>query len=424
MSGATAAQAALGNTYGPCFQPVLDGLPDGPKKSMARAYRLQRLSADLLPGSRVGMCGMQAVRPGGAIITRNGDGAHGVTGVRRCGSGWICPVCAPKIARGRVAEIEKAVEAWHDVGGDCVMLTLTVQHHAGDELAGLIKTLAAAQRRLWSGRAAADRAKRWGIVGQIRNTEVTWGAGTGWHPHSHVLLFVRELSGVDGVQLVADLKQSWAAAVERSGWYASPEHGLMGQLVERRGVRLERAKERLAELALSAARLAEYFGKSAELPTAEALVANEWGPGHELSMAHLKRARGARYSPWALLIAAGEVTPGGDSEAAKDSDHAHATRLWQEFADATKGRVMIRWSQGLRDRLFIDDPVSDEALAEAAEDDTRHVARIAIGAWRRMVLQETAVKFLGWLDQHEDVPDDEVQLLVNQWCLDHGLEGW
>jgi hypothetical protein len=401
----------------------LDGLPEGEKKGMARAYRLQRLSADLLPGWRVGQCGLQAIQFGMATVTRNGRGSHGIAGVRRCGSGWVCPVCAPKIAVRRVAEIGAAVTEWHGRGGHCLLLTLTVQHNAGDKLDDLMQILAGAQRRLWSGRAAQTRAKKYGIAGQIRNTEVTWGAGSGWHPHSHVLVFVGEHVTDGGAALIAELKSKWVWAVTAAGGYASGEHGLTGQRVQRHEERLAAAGRKLEKLAaqketLDAALVAAYFGKSADLPTPAELVKGQWGAAHELSFTHMKVAKSERYSPWALLIAAGSrVTVAADDvdgRRARDADGAHAARLWQEFADATKGRVLIRWTKGLRALLALDEEATDEQLAEAADEGTRPVAMIHIEYWRWLVLRGRAVEMLAYLDALA-VPDEVVQDTLDDW---------
>lgn len=400
---------ALGNTDEVCFHPVLDGIPDGPKSGMERRYRLQRLAADLLPGERVGRCGLHAIKNGRASVTRNRDGQHGITNVRRCGSGWVCPVCAPKIAAGRVDEIDQGIEAWHSRGGDLILAALTVQHHAGNDLRELRDVLAKAQRAMWSGRWAGTFYETWGVVGQIRNTEVTWGAENGWHPHSHVLLFTRALSPEEEFQMVNQLKVRWVSVVGRFGWQASYKHGLNASRVARYEEKVAYAEELLADRR----RVAEYFGKGAALPTAEELVSAGWGPGQELTMAHLKTAKGQRFTPWMLLMAAGS------------EDGERAPALFQEYADAMKGAVMVRWSKGLRELLGLNAEHSDEELAEAEEEETQVVAEIPIRQWRQLVLQGRAVEMLGELDQAQLDPE-QVQGWLNAYigrCLRTEVSG-
>lgn len=400
-------RGALGNTDVSCFRPDADGVSGDARESLRRQYRLQRWSAALLPGWRVEMCGMRAVEGSAVHITRNSEGRHGVSNVRRCGSGWVCPVCAPKIAAGRADEISDGVAQHHAKGGSVVLLTLTVQHHAGDGLADLITTLAAAQRRLWSGRWAQAFNRTWGVIGQIRNTEVTYGAATGWHPHSHVLLFTRSLSDAAARELVGVLKRRWADVVAGVGWYASPVHGLQGERVLTREERVTRAEGRLRDDAL--AQYFAEFGRVARTSSealrsaAEELVGGDWSEAQELTYAHIKRARGVRFTPWALLEAAG----GAGAE--------RAPALWQEFADATKGRVLLRWSKGLRTRLKVGEAESDVELAEKGAADTQVVAEVSMWAWRQLVREELAAPLLVALDGYRGNGEEDVQGWINAW---------
>jgi len=69
-------------------------------------------------------------------VTENGDGTRtaGYGGLATCGSVWVCPQCAAKIATGRADELAQVMRAVDAAGGSAVMLTLTMRHSRGDRL--------------------------------------------------------------------------------------------------------------------------------------------------------------------------------------------------------------------------------------------------------------------------------------------------
>lgn len=407
-----ATAAALGTADGLCVRPVQHGSSEG---GLRRRWALRRLSAALLPGWRVGRCGQSPIKGKTVTITRNGEGKHGVSNVRVCGSVWVCPDCAAKIAARRAFEIQEAIDAHHAAGGEVLMLALTIQHDYGDKLADLVTGLAAAQSRLWSGRAAAALREKYGILGLIRNAETTWGTVSGWHPHAHVLLFTRKLSAAERVHLIDRLAERWQVAAEQAGMYASLEHGLHGQGV--RSVQ-ERVQERAGDLAegieQAAARgdtrkVADYMAKLGQV---EELVRGEWGAPHELTWQHIKQARGMRWTPWALLQAAGN-----------DRDEWRAAALWQEFAEAYKGRAQLRWSRGLRDALGLGGTLTDEEAAVIVDETAVEVGEVHGREWGRLVRTGRAEQLLAFLD-HFAIGAADVQSLISGWLQANSHPGF
>jgi hypothetical protein len=148
------------------------------------------------------------------------------------------------------------------------------------------------------------------IVGSVRSLEVTYGEN-GWHPHHHVLLFIKP--GVVGLDddlqaIVTD----WRDLVGSSlGSVPSVE----------RGVDLT------------------YFGQGAS--AAAAYVAKI---AKEITLADSKSGR----DPLALL----------------DDRSKESAAKWFEFVDSMKGRQSIAWSKGLRSQLELPVEVADELLAD------------------------------------------------------------
>ena len=165
-----------------------------PMAGRVKRFIFQSVVRKLLPESRTNNC--LRVRQGSKQIQVHKSVQHGTasySGLQTCGSVWVCPVCAAKIAERRRAEIIAAMAA-HNAAGGCVnMLTLTAPHQRGDDLGELLVKQAKALNAFWNDRQVKAVLLEMGTVGQIRALEVTHGRksprNNGWHPHYHVLLF-------------------------------------------------------------------------------------------------------------------------------------------------------------------------------------------------------------------------------------------
>lgn len=117
-------------------------------------------------------------------VHRNGNSRAWVSGVYRCKSGWLCPTCAPAVARKRQQQVQAVVENTTKLGGVFVMGLVTVAHSKDDRLADLKKMVMdsfAAARRLKGWKRAEKTAR---VAGVLVAPEVTYGE-FGWHFHIH-----------------------------------------------------------------------------------------------------------------------------------------------------------------------------------------------------------------------------------------------
>lgn len=274
---------------------------------------------------RVAKCGQRLNGPQ-AIVCIGDAGAY-VAGVVTCGSVWMCPVCAAKIAEGRRRDVAECLTAhvWNGLysdietrdvrgGGDVFMSLMTMPHHARESCAEVKGDVRECWRRMIAGRAWKEARERYGIEGYIRALETTHGAN-GWHPHIHALFLTRALSEVEEAEFRIWLGERWAAVVER----------VTGKAVNlAKGFGFERA------LSISAA--GDYVAK--------------WGVDSEISKAAHKVSRKGGRSPWQLLADA------------RDGDH-RARMLFAEYATAFKGTRHLTWSVGLRD-LYLETPELDD----------------------------------------------------------------
>lgn len=363
------------------FRAATNGAKDLAKKGQesrqafkARRWARKRVVCEfrLSAGKRIQHC-MRSVQKGRQDIEIrrrlvSGEAAAGVSlfyaGLQTCGSVWDCPMCSAKISERRRLELVAAIAAWQALGGQVFMLTLTHGHHAGDRLADLIAGEQKALAWFFWHRAVRRQLKMIGAVGHVRAWEVTHGRfawGNGWHPHFHILVFVKctyeGARWADGTfaQLEPDLFVLWKSACKRCG-LALPD--------ARHGLSIDEGDTPGAYMAKMG--LEDDSGGS-------------WGLSHELTKGHIKRAaQGKGETPFELLDALLE-----------DPTDRQAAELFKEFSAGFKGKSQLVWSRGLRALLGVGDDKDDEEIAAEVDPLSEVWARLTVDQWR-MVLKAKA----------------------------------
>jgi hypothetical protein len=307
-----------------------------PVAARVERFALQSVARKILPQSRTAKC-LRVRRPDKTEIEVFRSVEHGTAhygGLQVCSSVWACPVCAAKISERRRAELLRAMEAHKAGGGEVLLLTLTNPHYLGDRLDEI---LAGQQKAMSRFNGAREARKLWesiGCVGTVRAWEVTHG-DNGWHPHFHLLLFVR--SGLDLDGLLERFSAVWANSC------------------------------RLAGLPIPSDR----YGVTLEDGSKAAAYASKWGLENEMTKGHVKKAKKGR-TPFDLLRA---YMNDGDRQAAA---------LFKEFADNFKGKRQLVWSKGLK-ALFEVQELTDAELATAPEDRAELLGTISLDQWRVIV---------------------------------------
>lgn len=255
-------------------------------------------------------------------------------GVQRCGSVWVCPVCARKITEYRRLELTAANSRWLGSGGGLLMLTLTVPHSFRDELLYTLEGIGDAFEYLFRHRKFKTFLARLGYAGKVRVLEDTHGRN-GWHPHFHVLLYFDRGFYFDCKGLAASLLPQWQKACGAVGLPIPNEHGLSVQ---------------------DGTQASEYVSK--------------WGIEHEMTKGHLKRARRLdSVSAFGLL----DLVHRGLKKAA----------VWfREHAFAMRGKHQLSYSRGLREKLGMNIELTDQEIADADDDIKRKVDSILYEDWK------------------------------------------
>lgn len=295
-------------------------------------YRLQdtgRPMAYERGDRRVSGCGR--VRVGGQVRIASVDGHAHFDGLMKCGSVWACPVCSSHIRTRRADEVQRVVEG-HGASR-VVMVTWTIRHGIGDDLAALERGFAEAWRRMMRGSPWRRMLDRVGVSGYIRALEITHGIN-GWHPHLHQLLLLEhEPTAQELAELETWIHEQWARHVE---------HVVGHEYVPLRehGVRITHCHH------------SNYLQKL----------------GLEASAPSTKRGRGGHRTPFEIL----------DDIATKQRPSDRA--LWNHYCEHMKGKRSLTWSRGLKARYGVGD-VSDADIVEGEDVQEVEVARIDAATW-------------------------------------------
>lgn len=325
-----------------------------PRMARFERFALQSAVRRLVPDSRTAKC--LRFRQKGRdiqIVQSKEHGKASYKGLQTCGSVWSCPVCAAKISERRRVELQAAITMHKASGGDVLLATYTNPHYLGDDIGQVLKGQAKALDYLNTDRASRRLFDDMGCIGQVRAMEVTHGrlrrVNNGWHPHYHVLLFVR--SGLDLVDLRARLFERWHLACVKAGLKPpSLAHG----------VRLD-----------DGSKAASY--------------ASKWGLESEMTKGHTKKSTDGE-TPFDLLRA---YLANCDKQAGA---------LFREFALAFKGKRQLHWSARLK-KLFGIGELSDEELANKQDDKAVLLGTITLDQWRYVLKVEARTVLLELAEQ-------------------------
>jgi hypothetical protein len=286
-------------------------------------------------------------------IHRNGKNRAWVSGVYRCKSNWLCPTCAPAIAKRRQHNVLRVVEATVERGGHFVMGLVTLSHSKKDRLSDLKKMLidsfAAARRGApWERtKATAD------IAGVLVAVEVTHG-DHGWHIHIHYGMPC--LSTDKG-----DAETAGRTLVER----------FMRQVGSRGGKTTLKAQG--WEVAVSPEAAADYIAKGAA---------------------------------WELAGTAHKTDSEGDTiwDIVDDADQGDvdAFARFKEYAEVMPGTRSCIVTSRMRDRLGLDaEDVPDEPGEQYFEDDGAVVGYVETFTWGRILRMKLVGTFLDRIESIE-----------------------
>lgn len=281
--------------------------------------------------------------------------------VQTCKSVWACPVCADRVTKFRAAELMSALEAWAKSGNTVALATYTLGHKSDESCAGVLDRLMRAYNRFKSGKTHQSMKKTHGVAGSIRALEVTHGVN-GWHWHIHEIYVLRGKDAERYRPMLAAMRTHWLKMVKATGGYAVPK-----------GFDLKREKQAAFDYIVK-------FGKGGQGET--------WNVARELVRAPAKRrAKSAEgLHPFGLLA---------------NADNRRADRVfWNEYVQATKGKLQLRYSRGLKELLGIGEKSDDEVIEADAATDDRVLIYIPVRGWYLLNMRDESIVNEFWQVAH------------------------
>jgi len=276
-------------------------------------------------------------------VLRSGENSK-FGGVMFCDSVWLCPVCSQRIAYERGELIKETFKK----GFNLLLVTATLQHDKSDKLKDLLEGLKDALRKLKQGKWWKTFRERFGVEAYVSSYEITYGKN-GWHPHSHILVYVSKEVDID--DFWQRLVNKYVSLVEKTGHYASVYHSMD----------VQKADEKAGQ----------YLTK--------------WSLGSELAEGYKKSSK----TIWDLV-----------NENRKD--------LFLEYAYATKGLKSLTWSHNAREILGVKDfeveyPQEWETIAYISSDVWRVIRENSLqGVCLRLaVLEDNGKSLYGYLRELE-----------------------
>lgn len=384
---------------------------DTRRAGMKKRYSLQRQAQTILYTAgvepkkqhRTVWCHRHVVTEGGIPVMRKLDAGSARLGkVKTCGSVWACPVCASKVAETRRRELAYAMEQHIATGGYAYLATLTFPHYRGQALEELMEPFTKARQSFQNSRkwkAVMEAAEKIGVVNSL---EVTYGAGNGWHPHLHMLVFCKPGAFGEGEpddqgrllsKAIENLRGEWVRLLEKRGLVDAGNR----EWASRYGLDIrggKKAAEYIAKWGHD-----EQWGMSSELTSSHAKVGTRetWGSNHH-------------YTPFQLLA----MSATGDG---------HATCAYREFVAAFDGKRMLTWSKGLKDHFGVAEMDDEEAAEQEALplNDETQVGEIQSEQLQTLMKYGKLGDFLAFVAEH--LHDGNTQAMINTWIDGAGREG-
>lgn len=340
--GQAAGTAALGSRTPSASNP---GPPDPARKQagILRRYQLQEAAAELLQGHRVRWCGCVPTKQHVSVLRHPEHGSASYGGLAYCGSAWICPLCSSKIMARRAADLADGIASWRARGGHVYMVTFTLRHQRGQRLKFLLESMNAALRAMHSSGGWHRLADGYDLAGTVTGREATHGRN-GWHPHIHSIFFTRKPLSNDALTVLeGKLFHSWARQLAKFNLDATKEYGI--------------------DIRVADEKASDYVTKCAKT----------WSISQEMVNQLAKEGRRGNKTPQQLLV----LYSRGDKVAGE---------LYKEYADATRRKRPLFWSQGLWKEVFGEvEEKTDEQILNEQEASAEEIIVLTHEQWSKIV---------------------------------------
>lgn len=389
------------------------------KRQSARAanFKLTNSAKNLLANTaqkRVCVCMSHRLNQDENIsIKHNGqngaDGRAYYSNIIQCSSVHTCIVCNNRIMSKRSKEIAQAYDYFtSSLYGFVPMLTLTIPHKHGGSLERQLELINQAYKRLMDDRIMRQVWELVGKVGAIKGVEYTHGKN-GHHNHIHSLMFL-EKSHHDLVLPIARwttpkrkgmlrlLNEKQEQDYIDKGIQAQISYMSFESFIKFYWVKLCR------DVGLGMPSL-ENGAVITEGDNVKSYIAKHKS-AQEITNSRDKKSKHGNRNQWELLL----DYQNGDK---------YAGEIFKEYAQAFTGGKLLRWSNGLKALLLIDE-VDDEAIA-AVDDDAEHETKHEIKPilWQLIKRYNYQARLLSAVENDQQNGTDEYHDKLKEMIVYH-----
>lgn len=313
-------------------------------------FAMQRAASEIMPLSGVSKCLRRPVKNALSIDIRKKSNGKAMFGnLQTCKSLWLCAICQSRISELRRQEIKAILTVAKQRGYTVGFHTYTIRHGKKTPLAVSLKALKEARRWVASHKSAKTLKTRYGYIGAICATEITYG-NNGFHPHHHELMIFSEPITNDDITFISgEFERLWHKGLEAQNATAKLGIGFVASYDQRD--------------------IASYITKLGEEKH------TTWGFAEELAKGQSKTGKGDSFTPSDLLISYLMTGSKQDRE------------LWREYAIATFGLNAIVFTPKLRAQFGLDEK-SDGDLLQEEEVTALALYSIPLEVWRKILWKD------------------------------------
>lgn len=352
------------------------------KHQSARAanFKLVETTKDLLADTaqkRICVCMSHRVTKDENIqIKHNGqsdaDGRAYYGNIAYCSAVHTCIICNNRIMSKRSKEIAQAYDYFtKSLHGFVPMLTLTIPHYKGGSLELQLQLINKAYKRLMDDRVMRDLWDLLGKVGAIKGVEYTYGKN-GHHNHIHSLIFLEKSHH--------DIK------LPITRWTTPKRKGMLRLLNPKqekdhinKGLKNKITYQTVEDfIKFYWVKLCRDVGLG--MPSLENGAVFSEGDNvksyiakhksaQEITNSRDKKAKHGNRNQWELLL----DYQNGDAQSGV---------IFKEYADAFSGGKLLRWSNGLKKLLLVEEVEDEAVLTEDENTENQVVAEITPDVWQ------------------------------------------
>ncbi len=291
--------------------------------STVNKLQLLKVSQDWLASTKQNrVCACQnAIISDEVLLMKEGANTffHGVV---NCDSVWTCPYCSAKKSADNCADLKKRMTIHAEQGGTFCMFTFTAKHKASHRLDTLHGGMKKAFARFWAEGTVKRYIRKLKGVAKATAVEITVSQENGWHPHRHVILFIKS----DDEELLKKInlkfQKLWQKCLEKQDLTCKLDIGF----------KLDYAKKEKAKSVLGW--IAYYIAKFSK----------------EMTLSNIKKTRKNENFQVFTLLQVPEF----------DKRYDWAVRRFREYARVMAKCHQFFYSRGLREMFPIEEELSPE----------------------------------------------------------------